>query len=205
MSSVIPTLLEINRNAYVYLGTTVVTLGTVGNVLTLLVYSQNPLRATRTAPYIMLLAVMNTIYLDCNVIPRVYVSIWRQSDTAFGYDVLCRVRSVILWSCATVIMLLLPWLAFDRYSDAKAALKTTSSFWRYLCSCRQVSRRAWSTSRVRRNGCIAIVSFALLINGPYSIYCRMALNPITQTTICTIQNPILLQFYVRRKTLVLRP
>jgi hypothetical protein len=123
MSSLIPTLMEITRNLHIFLGPTVVILGTVGNVLTLLVYSQNPLRSTRTAPYIMLLAVLSTIYLDSNVIPRFFVTIWRQTDTAFGYDIVCRVRSLVLWSCVTVIMLLLSCLAFDRYSYFTITLK----------------------------------------------------------------------------------
>ena len=202
MSSLIPTLQEAKRNAYIYLGSTVVILGTVGNLLTLLVYSQHPLRSTRTAPYIMLLAVLSTIFLDCNVVPRVYVTLWRQSDTAFGYDIVCRLRSLILWSCVTVIMLLLPYLAFDRYSYFMVARKTNFLCFRYLCSCRQVSRRAWSTSRVLRNATIAIVAFALLINWPYLIYCRMAFNPILRSTACTIQDPTLLQFYVSTSALL---
>ena len=202
MSSAIPTLQEINRNVYIYGGPTVVILGTVGNILTLLVFSQNPLRSTRTAPYIMLLAVLSTIYLDCNVIPRFLVTLWRQTDTAFGYDIVCRLRSLILWSCVTVVMLLLPYLAFDRYSYFMVARKTSFLCFRYLCSCRQASRRAWSTSRVLRHATIAIVAFALLINWPYLIYCRMAFNPISRLTGCTIQDPTLLQFYVSTSALL---
>jgi hypothetical protein len=108
------TITEITLNIYIYAGITVLVIGSIGNMLTVLIYSQNPLRSTRTAPYIILLAILNTIFLNGNIIPRSIVSIWRQSDTAFGQDIVCRLRSLILWSSVSISMLLSSWLAIDR-------------------------------------------------------------------------------------------
>ena len=114
MLSVTFTMKEIILNIYTYVGTIEIVLGTIGNILTLLIYRQDPLRSTRTAPYIMILAVLNTIFLNGNAIPRLIVSVWREYDTTFGSEFVCPLRTTILWTCLTVIMLTLPWLAFDR-------------------------------------------------------------------------------------------
>ena len=114
MSTPTSTITEITRNIYIYAGITVLIVGSIGNILTVLIYSQNPFRSTRTAPYIIVLAIINTIFLNGNIIPRSIVSIWRQSDTAFGQDILCRLRSLILWSSVSSSMLLSSWLAIDR-------------------------------------------------------------------------------------------
>lgn len=117
MATLAATLNEITYHFYIYAGIFVVVIGTVGNTLTIVIYSQNPLRSTRTAPYTILLAILSTIFLDGNVVPRIIVNIWHQTDTAFGQDIVCRLRSVVLWSCVTIILLVSSALAIDRYSS----------------------------------------------------------------------------------------
>ena len=67
---------------------------------------------------------------------------------------------------------------------------------RYLCSCRQASRRAWSTKKVLQNAIVCIVIGTLLVNWPYFRYSKIAVNPQTGTKACIIQSVLLLQFNV---------
>ena len=180
MSTLAATIAELTLNIYIYAGITVVSVGTIGNLMTILIYSRSPLRSTRTAPYIILLAILGTLFLNGNIIPRTIISLWRQSDTAFGQDIVCRVRSLILWSSVTIFMLLSSWLAIDRY----------------LCSCRQAWMRQWSSKKMLLTVAIGATLFALSINSPYTIYCRLGFNPVSRITFCTITHPTLVQFYV---------
>ena len=67
---------------------------------------------------------------------------------------------------------------------------------RYLCSCRQASRRAWSTKKVLRNAIIVISVGTLLIEWPFLLYSKITINPVTGTKACTVQSATLLQFHV---------
>lgn len=67
---------------------------------------------------------------------------------------------------------------------------------RYLCSCRQASRRAWSTKKVLRNAIIVISAGTLLIEWPFLLYSKITINPVTGTKACTVQSTALLQFHV---------
>ena len=182
MSSIISTLDDINFYVYVYVGLTELVIGTIGNALTVILFGQAPLRATRTALTIIVLAILNTIYLDFAITLRVMAGIRRQNDTTFGSDVLCRFFLFILYGCATAIVGLLVCIAVDRY----------------LCSCRQASRRAWSTKRVLHTATAAILLTAMLLNMPYLILARsVVINPATGATACTIPNLVLIRFLVR--------
>jgi hypothetical protein len=117
MSSIISTLDDINFYIYVYVGLTELVIGTIGNVLTVIVFGQAPLRTARTASTLIVLAILNTIYLDFAVILRVMAGIRRQNDTTFGSDVLCRFFYFLLNGSASAIVALLAWIAFDRYEN----------------------------------------------------------------------------------------
>ena len=67
---------------------------------------------------------------------------------------------------------------------------------RYLCSCRQASRRAWSTKKVLRNAIIVISVGTLLIEWPFLLYSKITINPVTGAKACTVQSSTLLQFHV---------
>jgi hypothetical protein len=67
---------------------------------------------------------------------------------------------------------------------------------RYLCSCRQVSKRAWSTKKVLRNVTIIIFAGAMLINWPYLVFSKNGIDSMTGLTSCAIQAVPLLQFNV---------
>ena len=115
MSSIISTLDDINFYMYVYIGLTELVIGTIGNALTVIVFSQAPLRTARTASTLIVLAILNTIYLNFAVILRVMAGIRRQNDTTFGSDVLCHFFYCVLNGSASAIVALLAWIAFDRY------------------------------------------------------------------------------------------
>ncbi len=82
---------------------------------------------------------------------------------------------------------------------------TFFSYFRYLCSCRQASLRAWSTKKILRNVTILIVLCSILVNCPYLVFARYGIDPTTGKTVCAIQNSILLAFNVNiYKTLFFR-
>ncbi len=78
----------------------------------------------------------------------------------------------------------------------KSSQKILFLLLRYLCSCREASRRAWSTKKVLRNVTIIIFGGAMLINWPYLLFAKNGINPMTGLTTCAIQAPALLQFNV---------
>jgi multisubunit Na+/H+ antiporter MnhB subunit len=114
MSSSIDTLNSISLKIPIYVGFTELVVALVGNGLTIIIFRKNPLRSTRTAPCIMILAIMNIIYLTLGLLTRGIASLRNQFDTTFGNDILCRFRSFIAYTCITIIMSLLSWIAFDR-------------------------------------------------------------------------------------------
>ena len=116
MSSIISTLDDINFYVYVYVGLTELVIGTIGNALTVILFGQAPLRATRSALTIIVLAILNTIYLDFAITLRVMAGIRRQNDTTFGSDVLCRFFLFVLYGCATTIVGLLVCIAHRQVS-----------------------------------------------------------------------------------------
>ena len=114
MSSTVTIVREVMLNMYIYVGMIEVTLGTIGNILTMIIFTQNPLRSTRSAPFLIFLSLLNLIYLDLNVFPNIIVNYWGQSDSSFGSDVICILRTWFLWTCITISTLLFSWLVFDR-------------------------------------------------------------------------------------------
>ena len=118
MSSIISTLDDINFYIYVCVGLTELVVGTIGNALTVIVFGQAPLRTARTASTLIVLAILNTIYLDLAVILRVMAGLRRQTDTTLGSDVLCHFFYFLLNGSASGIVALLAWIAFDRYEHS---------------------------------------------------------------------------------------
>ena len=98
MPFTITTLDDINFYVYAYIGLIELVAGTVGNILTVIV-----------------LAILNTIYLDFAVSLRVLAGLRRQNDTTFGSDVLCHFFYFVLNGSVSAIMTLLAWIALDRY------------------------------------------------------------------------------------------
>jgi multisubunit Na+/H+ antiporter MnhB subunit len=114
MSSLINTLNNISLNIYIYVGLVELVVGTVGNVLTIIVFSQAPLRSTRTMPCIIALAVVNIIFLNYALISRAIVAIYGRFDYTFGSNILCAVRYFIPYTSMCIAFLLLSWMAIDR-------------------------------------------------------------------------------------------
>ena len=114
MSSVADTLDNMNFYIYVYAGLVELVVGTLGNALTILVFCQAPLRSTRTAPTLIVLAILNTIYLDLAVTLRVIAGIRRQTDTTLGIEFICRIFYFALNGSINAALALLSWIAVDR-------------------------------------------------------------------------------------------
>ena len=114
MSSVTDILDSLNFYIYVYAGLIELVVGTLGNALTIIVFSQAPLRSTRTAPTLIVLAIMNIIYLDFAVTLRVIAGTRRQSDATLGIELLCRIYYFVLNSSTSTVLGLLSWIAIDK-------------------------------------------------------------------------------------------
>jgi hypothetical protein len=114
MSSLIDTLNNISLKIPIYVGFTELVVALVGNGLTIMIFRKNPLRSTRTAPCIMILAIMNIIYLTHGLLTRGIAALHNQFDATFGNDILCRFRSFMPYTCVTIIMSLLSLIACDR-------------------------------------------------------------------------------------------
>jgi hypothetical protein len=63
----------------------------------------------------MILALMNIIYLTHGLLTRGIAALRNLFDATFGNDILCRFRSFMPYTCLTIIMSILSWIAFDRY------------------------------------------------------------------------------------------
>ncbi len=114
MSSTVDTLNNISLKIPIYIGFTELVVASVGNGLTIIIFRKKPLRSTRTAPYIMILAITNIIYLTHALLTRGIAALHNQFDATFGNDILCRFRSFMPYTFVTIIMSLLSWIAFDR-------------------------------------------------------------------------------------------
>ena len=114
MSEFINTLNSVALSINVYAGLTQLGAGIVGNLLTIVVLSQAPLRSTRTSVPLMTLAVMNTIFLSTNLVPLVIAGIRHEFDTTFGIQIYCCFRFLIAYTTLMSIVFLLSWIAFDR-------------------------------------------------------------------------------------------
>jgi len=114
MSSLINTLNSISLNIYIYVGFFELVIGTVGNALTIIVFSQAPLRSTRTAPCIIAVAVVNMIFLNYALISRAIAATHGQFDYTFGSDILCAVRYFLPYTTMCIAFFLLSWIAIDR-------------------------------------------------------------------------------------------
>ena len=131
---------------------------------------------------LIVLAILNTIYLDFAVTLYVMASLGHPTDTTFGCDVLCRIYFFVLNTSSNAIVGLLVCIAIDRY----------------LCSCRQASRRAWSTKKVLHTATAAILLCSVLMNVPCLILARsVVIDPATGVTACTIPSVPLRRFFVR--------
>ena len=118
MSSLINALNETASNVYFYAGLIELLTGIVGNMLTIVAFSQAPLRAGRTALCLVVLAVLNMAYLMYGLLPVILIGKWHQSDITFGSDVLCHFRFIVAYTLTTSIVSLLAWIAFDRYTNS---------------------------------------------------------------------------------------
>jgi multisubunit Na+/H+ antiporter MnhB subunit len=114
MSSSIDTFNNISLKIPIYVGFTELVVALVGNGLTIMIFREKPLRSTRTAPCMMILAIMNTIYLTHALLTRGIAALHNQFDATFGNDILCRFRSFMPYTFVTIIMSILSWIAFDR-------------------------------------------------------------------------------------------
>jgi hypothetical protein len=114
MSSLINTLNNISLNIYIYVGLVELVVGTVGNGLTIIVFSQAPLRSTRAVPCIITLAVVNIIFLNYILISRAIAATNGRFDYTFGSNILCVARYFIPYTSVYIVFLLLSWMAIDR-------------------------------------------------------------------------------------------
>ena len=114
MSTVSATLDNINFYIYVYVGLIELAVGTIGNALTIIAFSQAPLRSTRTAPVLILIAILNTIYLDFAVTLRSIAGTRHQTDSTLGSEFLCRIFYFVLNSSMDAALGLLSLVAVDR-------------------------------------------------------------------------------------------
>jgi hypothetical protein len=114
MSSLINTLNSISLNIYIYVGLVELVVGTVGNALTILVFSQAPLRSTRTVPCIIVLAIVNMIFLNYALISRAIAATHGRFDYMFGSNVLCVARYFGAYTLMSIAFLILSWIAIDR-------------------------------------------------------------------------------------------
>jgi hypothetical protein len=114
MSSLINTLNSISLNIYIYVGLVELVVGTVGNGLTIIVFSQAPLRSTRTVPCIITLAVVNIIFLNYALISRTIAATRGRLDYMFGSNILCVARNFGSYTLLSIAFLLLSWIAIDR-------------------------------------------------------------------------------------------
>jgi hypothetical protein len=114
MSSLINTLNSISLNIYIYVGLVEVVVGTVGNGLTIIVFSQAPLRSTRTVPCIIAVAVVNIIFSNYVLISRAIVATYGGFDYTFGSNMLCAVRYFLPYTTMCIAFFLLSWIAIDR-------------------------------------------------------------------------------------------
>jgi multisubunit Na+/H+ antiporter MnhB subunit len=97
-----------------YVGLVELVVGTVGNGLTIIVFSQAPLRSTRTVPCIIVLAVVNIIFLNYILISRAIAATNGRFDYTFGSNILCAVRYFLPCTTMCMAFLLLSWMAIDR-------------------------------------------------------------------------------------------
>lgn len=114
MSSLIDTLNNISLNICIYVGLIEWVAGNVGNGITLILFSQRPLRLTRTAPYLMTLAILNVIYLNHILLTKGIAAANHSFDGTFGSEIVCYFRYFTPYTFITLIFSLLCWLAFDR-------------------------------------------------------------------------------------------
>ncbi len=114
MSSLINTLNSISFNIYIYVGLVELVVGTVGSGLTIIVFSQAPLRSTRAAPCIITVAVVNVVFLNYVLISRGTAGIYGRFDYTFGSNILCPVRYFLPYTSVCTAFLLLSWIAIDR-------------------------------------------------------------------------------------------
>ena len=114
MSSLIDTLNNVSLNMSIYAGFIEWVAGNVGNGITIILFCGGPLRATRTAPFIMVLATLNIIYLNHSLLPKGISAVNRSFDGTFGNEILCIFRYFVPYSFITLIFSLLCWLAVDR-------------------------------------------------------------------------------------------
>jgi len=114
MSSTIDTFNNITLKIIIYVGFTELVAAIVSNGLTIMIFRQDPLRSTRTAPCLMILAIMNMIYLSHSLLTRGIAALHNQFDATFGNDIACRFRSFMPYSCITIILSIFSWIAFDR-------------------------------------------------------------------------------------------
>jgi hypothetical protein len=114
MSSLINTLNSISLNICIYVGLAEVVIGTVGSGLTIIVFSQAPLRSASTVPCIIALAVVNIIFLNYVLISKRIAATYGRSDYTFGSNILCSARYFIPYTSMSTAFLLLSWIAIDR-------------------------------------------------------------------------------------------
>ena len=88
--------------------------GKIGNGLTIMVFSQAPLRSTRTVPCIIALAVVNIIFLNYTLVSRVIAGSHGVFDITFGRNILCATRYFIPYTSMTIVFLILSWISIDR-------------------------------------------------------------------------------------------
>jgi multisubunit Na+/H+ antiporter MnhB subunit len=97
-----------------YVGFVELVVGTVGNVLTIIVFSQAPLRSTRTVPCIIAVAVVNMIFTNYVLISRGTAATYGRFDYTFGSNILCAVRYFLPYTTMCIAFFLLSWIAIDR-------------------------------------------------------------------------------------------
>jgi hypothetical protein len=114
MSSLSDVLNSISLNIFIYVGLVELVVGTVGNGLTIMVFSRAPLRSTRTVPCIITLAVMNIIFLNYILISRLIAALSGRFDYSFGNNIVCHVRYFIPYTTMSIVFFLLSWIAIDR-------------------------------------------------------------------------------------------
>ena len=202
MDSVVFILTEVNYYFYMIIGFIELLIGTIGNLLVVILFSQQPLRSAPTAPTLITVAVLGTIYLDFITILRFTAGLVHQPNITFDNDIICRLYHFLLNTCANALMLNLSYIAVDR-SMFLSFLNTESySFrlsFRYLCSCRSVRLRAWSNKKILRIANISILTGTAVMNSPYLFFSRNIRSPLTGSTICAIISTPLLQFRVKLK------
>jgi hypothetical protein len=114
MTSLIDTLNNITLRICIYVGFVEWVPGNVGNGITLILFSQDPLRANRTAPYLITLSILNIIYLNYILLTKGIAAVNHSFDGTFGNEIVCYCHYPIPFGFITLIFCLLCWLAFDR-------------------------------------------------------------------------------------------